>query len=302
MMAWVVGVVVALTGIGAASAHDMAPGVLSLREVAADTYALRVTAPRTPGGAPIPLAPGWPAGCAMAGAHLRCDGPLAGRLTLPALADADAQCLVSIRWLDGRRFDALLAQGATAVEVDAPPGWLRSGIAHILLGPDHVLFVLGLTLLIRRRRALLIAVTGFTVAHSLTLGLAALGIVAPAGAAVELLIAASVLLLAREAACAEPDDPPLTARRPALLVIPFGLLHGLGFAGALGAAADELSVGALAVFNLGVEVGQLAVVAVGVAALHFAPRIRRPAAWAAGAVAGYWTLDRGLVWVERLVG
>lgn len=286
--------------VGVAQAHDMGPGAVSLREVAPGVFAVRLTTPRAPGGAPVALAPEWPAGCAPSGGRLVCSDGLSGALRLPGLGDA--QCLVAVQWLDGRRFEAL-ADGAGVV-IDRPLaglGWLRSGVGHILLGPDHLLFVLGLVLLVRRRRALLVAITGFTVAHSLTLALAVLGVVAPAGAAVELLIAASVLLLAREAACEAGAG--LAARWPVALVVPFGLLHGLGFAGALGAVAPgELGLAALALFNLGIELGQVAAVAVGAGALHLAPRARRPAAWGMGCVAGWWTLDRAAAWIGGLVG
>lgn len=295
----VIGLVLLVGGV--AGAHDMGPGAVSLREVAPGVFAVRVTTPRAPGGAPVGLAPEWPAGCAPSGGRLVCSDGLSGALRLPGLGDA--QCLVAVQWLDGRRFEAL-AVDAEGVVIDRPRaglGWLRAGVGHILLGPDHLLFVLGLVLVVRRRRALLVAITGFTVAHSLTLALAVLGVVAPAGAAVELLIAASVLLLAREAACEAGEG--LAARWPIALVVPFGLLHGLGFAGALGAVAPgELGLAALALFNLGIELGQVAAVAVGAGALYLAPRARRPAAWGMGCVAGWWTLDRAAAWIGGLVG
>jgi hypothetical protein len=152
--------------------------------------------------------------------------------------------------------------------------YLRMGGEHLLGGLDHLLFVLGLVLLLRDRRRLLVGVTGFTLGHSVTLSLAALGLVrmptalAALGLAhvppalVEIGIAASLFWLATRLAGGAASGAPLARawRMPAL----FGLLHGLGFAGALaqaGLPAGEIPL-ALFAFNLGIEIGQLAAVAV----------------------------------------
>lgn len=228
-----------------------------------------------------------------------------GALALPGLNGADVEVLVAVQWRDGRVFETLVDARSSAVQIPAQPAapsstlrWLQSGAAHIVFGLDHLLFVLGLTLVVRRRRALVTAITGFTAAHSLTLAAAALGHVPPAGRAVELLIALSVLLLAVEVTRPRERGPPLTARHPLWVVLPFGLLHGLGFAGpllGLGLPADG-ALWALVGFNLGVELGQLAALALALIALRCAPRLRAPAAWATGAIAGYWTLDRAAQW------
>ncbi len=313
----------------AADAHDVRPGAVSLREVAPDVFAVRVTRPRGPTGPPVDPRPRWPAGCTVDADRLRCADGLDGPLTLAGLDGAEVECLVAVEWLDGARFEALVDGGA--VDIRRPSAhpdsahpdsahpdsahpdstrptttahWIVSGIEHIVLGPDHLLFVLGLTLVVRRRRALIIAITGFTLAHSLTLGAAALGLLPPAGRAIELLIAASVLLLAVEATRPASRGPPPTARRPLLVVLPFGLLHGLGFAApllAMGLPADA-GLSALFGFNVGVELGQLAALAVFGGALALWPGLRRPAGWLVGLVAGYWTVDRAVAWIGGLWG
>ena len=157
----------------------------------------------------------------------------------------------------------------------APTSWLvastylRLGVEHILLGFDHLLFVLGLLLLSRSLGALVRTVTAFTAAHSVTLALAALGVLHVAQAPAEAAIALSIVFVAREIAAGDARFPTLAARRPWVVAALFGLIHGLGFAGALaaiGLPAGEVPL-ALAAFNAGVELGQLGfVVAVLVAA------------------------------------
>lgn len=286
-----------------AKAHDARPGAVALREVGPELFAVRITRPRPASGPPVDPAPEWPPGCSIEGERLRCPGGLAGPLRLPGLTGA-CEVLVSVQWSTGERFEALVDGRRPAARIDRrrPPGlagWVRAGAGHVALGLDHLLFVLGLALVVRRRRPLLIAITGFTAAHSLALAAAAFGLVPPAGAAVELLIAASVLLLATEATRPPQRGPPLTARRPLLVVLPFGLLHGLGFAGplaALGLPADG-ALRALFGFNIGVEVAQLGALAIVGLALWRWPAAARPAAWVTGVVAGYWTLDRGIAWL-----
>jgi hypothetical protein len=133
--------------------------------------------------------------------------------------------------------------------------WL--GVEHILLGFDHILFVLGLTLLVRGVRTLVWTLSAFTVAHSLTLSLSALGWFVAPSAAVELAIALSILLVAVEASNSSAS---LSKRYPWLVAFGFGLLHGFGFAGALVEIGlpEARILPALLAFNLGVELGQLA--------------------------------------------
>ena len=144
---------------------------------------------------------------------------------------------------------------------DAARRYLALGVEHILLGIDHLLFVLGLLLIVRGPWLLITTVTAFTLAHSLTLALATLGLVAVPSAPVEAAIALSIVFLAAEILRARQGRIGLTHRLPWLIAFGFGLLHGLGFAGALaeiGLPAGEIPL-ALLFFNLGVEVGPAAV-------------------------------------------
>ena len=178
------------------------------------------------------------------------------------------------------------------------------GIEHILLGFDHLLFVIGLVLLIRRGRQVVTTVTMFTLAHSLTLALTTLGWFAVARRPLELCIALSIVFLARE--IVRPDGTPSLAKRlPGLVAFVFGLLHGLGFAAALaeiGLPPGEVPL-ALLTFNLGVEAGQLAVVAgafavlTGIARLRPAALgpVRAAAAYGIGITAAYWLFERALL-------
>jgi hydrogenase/urease accessory protein HupE len=182
--------------------------------------------------------------------------------------------------------------------------YLRHGIEHILRGYDHLLFVFALILIVRNRRMLVWTITAFTLAHSITLALATLGLVHVPGPPVEASIALSILLLACEIVRLKRGETSLTARWPWLVAFAFGLLHGLGFASALmdiGLPRGDVPL-ALFAFNLGVELGQLAFVAVllGLFALarqsSFAARLERyagPAApYAIGMLASFWLFQR----------
>ncbi len=177
------------------------------------------------------------------------------------------------------------------------------GVEHILTGIDHLLFVLGLLLLLRhRRRALILTITSFTVGHSATLGLATLGFVPIATGAAEAIIALSILLLAVELTMSG-APPTLTRRYPGVVAGGFGLVHGLGFAGALadvGLPRDD-ALTALFAFNVGVEVGQLLFVgAVLLLTLVSARALRAPdvararlfAVYVMGAASMYFVLER----------
>jgi hydrogenase/urease accessory protein HupE len=172
------------------------------------------------------------------------------------------------------------------------------GFTHILpLGLDHILFVLGLYLLSVHIRPLLIQVTSFTVAHSVTLGLGLYGVVTVSPSIVEPLIAASILFVAVENFVTDR----LTLWRP-YLVFGFGLIHGLGFAGVLheiGLERDDF-VNGLVAFNVGVELGQLAVIAIAFLATGlwfrdrpwYRNRIVRPASVVIGLAGAYWLVER----------
>jgi HupE / UreJ protein len=183
------------------------------------------------------------------------------------------------------------------------------GVEHILLGADHLLFVLALLFLVASGPRLAGTVTAFTVAHSLTLAAATLGWVHVPQAPVEAAIALSIVFVAAEVLHGAGGRPALAARKPWLVAFAFGLLHGLGFAGALRALGlpEHAIPAALTFFNVGVEVGQLLFIAAVFALFALARRLRpaaaadtwalaarlaRPVAYAIGITAAFWVLDR----------
>ena len=226
-----------------------------------------------------------------------------------------AGVVVLARWSDGTTASAYFeGDGRTvpvrAGDLSARPGssrllagrYFALGGEHILFGIDHLLFVLGLLLLVRGTWPLVKTITAFTLAHSLTLGLAVLGYVPVERAPVEAAIALSIVLLAREIVMGHRGRTSLVHRRPWLVAFAFGLLHGLGFAGALGELGLRSADVPLALlsFNLGVEAGQLAFVAAlvlasrlaGSAGRALAPRLQPVLGYGLGALAMLWLLGR----------
>ena len=176
------------------------------------------------------------------------------------------------------------------------------GVIHILEGYDHLLFVIALVLLIGRPVAVIKAATAFTLAHSITLAGTTLGLFGLAQAPVEALIALSIVFLAVEIVKQKPGEPRLSERVPWMIAFLFGLLHGFGFAGALreiGLPDGDVPV-ALLTFNIGVELGQLAIIAACLTLLALIRRLKptalRPATLAAtyliGITASFWFIER----------
>lgn len=248
-----------------AHAHDFRPGVLVLAELAPGEYSVRWTAPVDATGESETLAPQFPASCSLEGTRLRC-GPegLRGVISIDGMHMPSTQVLLMVRGLDGRVRERLITGSAPSIELGPEQGrslgsWIGLGVEHILKGYDHLAFVMGLLLVGGWSRRIIATITAFTLAHSLTLGLAATGVIQLASAPVEATIAASIILLAAEAVR---DHQTLTRRAPWLVALVFGLVHGLGFAESLRSLGlPESSVlGALLGFNFGIELGQLVVV------------------------------------------
>jgi hydrogenase/urease accessory protein HupE len=217
-------------------------------------------------------------------------------------------------WADGSSASAYFpADGRTAtvrlgeLRAAAPSGlrlaerYVALGIEHILFGIDHLLFVLGLFLLAPTFRSLVLTVTAFTVAHSLTLAATVLGVASVDTGAVEAAIALSIVFLAREVVTGRRGASHLAHRQPWIVAFGFGLLHGFGFASALGGIGLRTAdiPAALLSFNAGVEVGQLGVIAVLLAGRGLVRRtplgtpIRETAlGYVLGAVATVWFIDR----------
>ena len=250
---------------------------------------------------------------------IRRSGGLAGQaIAIDGLSATSTDVLVRIESLGGATQTERLSPARTTFIVKSAPGaaevavtYLRLGTEHILFGFDHLLFILALVILVRGWQRVALTVTAFTLAHSITLAAATLGAVAVPGPPVEAAIALSIVLVAVEIVNARRGMPSLTARRPWLVAFCFGLLHGFGFAGALAEVGlpDHAIPIALLFFNLGVEVGQLAFVAAilltgelvrRALALRFEPaptqraadRLDVTAAYAIGALAAYWLIER----------
>lgn len=183
------------------------------------------------------------------------------------LTGSQVGVLLRISTLNGEHYHRMLSgerSGYTVPEKESAlavfNNYLVSGFEHLLTGLDHVLFVILLALLVGWNRKLIVTITLFTLGHSLTLSLTILGLVSFPSALVETLIAFSIVLAAAE--LAQPDKLNLFSQKPGWMSGGFGLLHGMGFAGALsqvGLPAGEIPL-ALAAFNIGIEVGQLAVI------------------------------------------
>jgi hydrogenase/urease accessory protein HupE len=180
------------------------------------------------------------------------------------------------------------------------------GVEHILFGFDHLLFVLALVLLVRGTRRLLITITAFTIAHSVTLAGATLGLVHVPGPPVEASIALSIVFVASEIVHARQGRSTVTQHYPWVVAFTFGLLHGFGFASALaevGLPVASIPI-ALLFFNVGVELGQALFVAVVLATMAIGGRVGsrlrlpqpvwlwRVAPYGIGALASFWLIDR----------
>ena len=237
---------------------------------------------------------------------------LAGkRIEFVGLQATITDVLVRVQMLDGTRSTTLVRPSQPWVNIETSQGplavagaYLAHGIEHILFGVDHLLFVLGLILIVRSTRMLLLTVTGFTVAHSLTLSLAVLGVLHVPRPPVEACIALSILLLASEILRLQRGERSLTASWPWAIAFSFGLLHGLGFASALidiGLPQGDVPL-ALFTFNIGVEVGQLAFIAAVLGLAQLATQFRMPdivefrvrtvTDYAIGTVAAFWFIER----------
>ena len=241
--------------------------------------------------------------------EVRSPDALAGeRVRIVGLENTISDALLRIDFADGRSWVQRLTPAAP--EATVPAAQTSSGVAatffhlgveHILTGYDHLLFVLGLILITANLRQLVKSITAFTIAHSITLGAATLGLVHVPPKLVEAAIALSIAFLALEIVRARQGKASLAAQAPWLVAFTFGLLHGFGFAGALsevGMPAGHIPT-ALLFFNIGVETGQLMFVAVvmGLAAVWRQVRLPLPSwaplvpAYSIGTIAMFWMIS-----------
>jgi hydrogenase/urease accessory protein HupE len=316
-----------------AQSDEIRPGYLELRQTAPETYTLLFKVPALGDDLRLAIYVGLPEGTTdvtppraifNAGAYterrtIKRSGGLTGQnVVIEGLSGTSTDVLVRVESLAGATQTERLSPTKTAFVVQAVPGagevaatYLHLGVEHIWFGFDHLLFVLALVILVRDWRRVALTVTAFTVAHSITLAAATLDWVNVPGPPVEAAIALSIMLIAVEIVHGRRGIASLTVRWPWFVAFCFGLLHGFGFAGALaevGLPHHSIPV-ALLFFNLGVEVGQLAFVAVVLiagwlfyraVALHREPefvprtvnRLDVTTAYAIGAIASYWLIER----------
>jgi len=308
-----------------ASAHPLAPSVLSFEQGLDGKVTMHWRAPvKRPTGQS--LQPRIPEGCTQSGPperhetedetavvqtlELRCDPPdmVGSVIRVDGLSDSSVNVVVRVVRADGDVHHAILDTRTPQLTIAAQEDeshsffeYLALGVKHLLTGWDHLTFVLGLLILFGWHRRLIAAVTAFTVGHSLTLALSVLGIVSVPMALVEALIALTIVVLALEIQSGQHGP---VWKHPWTLPGALGLLHGLGFASVLfdaGLPTDEIPL-ALLGFNLGLEIGQLGVIAA--AGLGFAV-IRRavPSSWQGnrtvpayviGSLAAFWVIERTL--------
>jgi hydrogenase/urease accessory protein HupE len=309
-----------------ASADDFRPAYLQLTQDDANTYDVLWKVPALGEDAVLKVHPAFPPGTAAVSPQRRSyadgvavqrwrieiPGGLEGKtVAFPGLAETRIDVLARLARVDGSVQLERIPASDPEFRVKASPGafevvqtYTTLGIEHILTGFDHLCFVLALVMIVGFNRRLVWTVTAFTVAHSITLALATVGVIHVPRPPVEATIALSIVFVASEVIQQQRGREGLAAKKPWLIAFAFGLLHGLGFAGALaeiGLPANSIPL-ALLFFNIGVEIGQLLFIAAVFAATRLlfqaaASRIdlRRAAtvpAYAIGGVASYWVIER----------
>ena len=313
-----------------AEAHRFAPSLLKFVQTAEYDYNVVWKTP-TEATSNIPLLPTWPDSCLVKSekpvtregtgtvsswtldcSHLGAKGLVGQRLGVKGLAENQASAMVMLRLTDGRSYQSVVNAEAIEFLIPAQPGqgkvmaeYSVLGAEHIWEGPDHLMFVFGLLLLVGVGVRLLWTITAFTVGHSLTLALVTLGFLSYPVALIEFAIAVSIFVLAL--ALTRKDNGGIFKRHPWWLASGFGLLHGMGFAGALvdiGLPQGNVPL-ALLFFNIGIEIGQIAFVVL-VLALWWS--INRPIVlqriaiqtllpipvYLLGGLSAMWCIERGL--------
>lgn len=319
-----------LVATGVAGAHALQPGFLKIEAMDQTHWRVLWRVPDV-GGQAMSLALSLPEGCDrptppplrfdgiahVAAWEVNCPSGLAGgTIRVDGLEATLTDVLVRFELAPGAIGTLRLTPTEIAAELPQRPSpstvftsYTRMGVDHILSGADHLLFVFALMLLVPDGRRLFGAITAFTVAHSLSLAAAALGWIVVPPPPVEAVIALSIMFLAAELARPPGQPPSLLVNHPWVASFAFGLLHGLGFAGALkeiGLPEGEVPL-ALFAFNIGVEIGQLMFVAAimlawvalrrilpGAAAmLTSGPRAGlRSLGYAIGTISAFWLLSR----------
>ncbi len=308
-------------------AHEVRPAYLELHEAGEGMWNVLFKVPARGPEQRLSLRVRLPADCERTGPQrteftggafierstIRRAGGLTGvEIYIEGLSNTLTDVLVRVEREDGSTQVVRLTPEAPAFVVVAAPGWfqvartyLALGFEHILLGIDHLLFVLALLLLVNGPRRLVATITAFTVAHSLTLAAATLGFVHVPQQPVEAVIALSIVYVAAELLSLRAGSQSVAQRRPWVIAFLFGLLHGLGFAGALneiGLPQNAIPL-SLLFFNVGVEVGQLLFVGGVLCCLAVVRKLsvvpapaetwfRRATIYGIGSCAAFWLIER----------
>jgi hydrogenase/urease accessory protein HupE len=309
-----------------ASADDFRPAYLQISQDSASTYEVLWKVPALGYNAVLKVHPTFPPGTtdltarrssyangvAVQRWRIKVPGGLQGKaIAFPGLSEVRIDVLARLARIDGTVELERISPSKPEFEITATPDafevsrtYTALGIEHILTGFDHLCFVLALVLAVGFNRRLLWTVTAFTLAHSITLALATLGVIHVPRPPVEATIALSIVFVANEIVQQQRGHIGLASRWPWLIAFCFGLLHGLGFAGALaeiGLPANSIPL-ALLFFNIGVEIGQLLFIAAVVVATRLilmlaASRVdlRRATmvpAYLIGGLSSYWLIER----------
>ena len=297
-----------------AFAHEVRPAFLSLTETSPEEFSVVWKQPVLDGKR-LKIKPRFPEGCrqtapvaARKGATITERSTLScalseGEIVLAGLERTLTDVFAEINYLSGETRTALVKPANPRIGLggkasSAVKHYLWIGVEHILYGWDHLLFVIGLTLLVARRQILGVA-TAFTLAHSITLALAAFGLLTIPIRPVEILIAASIVLLGVEIIRKHRGHKSLATQRPYLISFTIGLIHGCGFASALSEIGlpKGTELLALLLFNVGVELGQFAVIGLTLLALVAIAKIGKNALRKTETVLTYGLASIAMFWV-----
>ena len=304
-------------------AHEMRPAFLQIKQTGASEYEVLWKIPRI-GNQVLSISPKFPEWFNLKQLTPPVESGTGALYTYKATSSKDihgmsftisgieetiVDVLVEVTLLNGEQFSFMLQPAKKNGEIplqasalDTIKGYFLLGVKHIWMGIDHLLFVLALLIITYGNiRRLLVTVTAFTIAHSITLSLAALGYLGLPGPPVEATIALSIVFLAVEIMRGQQGMPTLTSKKPWLVAFTFGLLHGLGFAGALnetGLPQQHIPL-ALGFFNIGVEAGQIAFILVIILLIKgVTEKISWPAwskkilPYGIGSLAAFWLFER----------
>jgi hydrogenase/urease accessory protein HupE len=329
---WIAAITLLLLAPLIAYAHEVRPGYLEITEQEKGTYKVLWKAPSR-SGMVFKIEPVLPDECQdqVVASQNQLPGSLVKRQVVNCGSDGLAGKTISINGLSatitdvlvrvlnakGQSQTVLLKPHSSSFQVLGAQPWtklamsyLSLGIKHILMGVDHLLFVLGLLLIVHNRWMLIKTITSFTVAHSITLGIATLGYASAPVPPLNAAIALSILFLGPEIVRSWRGETSFTIRHPWVVAFAFGLLHGFGFASGLntiGLPRAEIPV-ALLLFNVGVEFGQIAFVVL-ILLLERSFRIleilwprwvKMAPGYAVGSLGAYWFIQRTVVLIGGL--